>query len=183
MQLGINKRAIAMAAATLAVAGSATIGIAGTADAAVRPMADCGATWNDVGAPGNLYGYGFYYGTWTYAGQVEQQYQNCGGGVVNARAHFQWSSGFQSQFAGTMVQVDIESGSYGPTTGSSVMDSTVDKNVNSPGFEIHNAKPDHWAAEAQLVGTTYGCSPVARGTDWYYGTGTPQHAPVTGYCG
>ncbi|WP_189960157.1 hypothetical protein, partial [Streptomyces alanosinicus] len=62
------RKSLAVAATAIALCG---IGMsAPAANAAARPMAECNAPWNDVGAPGNLYGYGFYYGKWTYAGQV-----------------------------------------------------------------------------------------------------------------
>lgn len=76
LKLGTARRTIAMAAATLAVAGGTIIDVGGVAHAA---PASC--TIIDIGAPGNIYVGG------EYAGQVEQQYDSCG----SARAHFQYS--------------------------------------------------------------------------------------------
>ncbi|GAB2713218.1 hypothetical protein [Kitasatospora kifunensis] len=174
-----TRKTIAIAATAAALCG---IGIAApAANADVRPMADCGAPWNNVGSPGNLYGFGYY------AGQVEQQYQVCGGGVVNARGHFQWSADFQTRFPGTWVQVGTGSHYYGPDFPFTT-DNTTDKDVSSPGFEVHNAKPDQWWAFATLTSTPNGCtSPsdwdgTARGTDWLYANGTSVEAPDNASC-
>lgn len=76
LKIGTARRAIAMAAAALAIAGGTIIDVGGAADAA---PANC--TIINIGAPGSI-----YVGS-EYAGQVEQQYDSCG----NARAHFQYS--------------------------------------------------------------------------------------------
>ncbi|MFE9559403.1 hypothetical protein ACFYOD_39015 [Streptomyces sp. NPDC006703] len=170
-----------MSGRLLTVAVAAAIAAAGfvapAANASVRPFDGCGAAWNDVGSPGNLYAFADH----EYVGQVEQQYQVCGGGVVNARGHFQWSGTFQARYSGFMVTVEIDSHHYGPTGGPSTMDSEDSKNIYSPAFEIHHANPDQWWAQASLEGAACG-EPIARGTDWLYATGSPMAGPVEGHC-
>jgi hypothetical protein len=167
------KRLTVTMAAGLTLVAAGLVGTAGTAHA----DGDCGAAWNNVGSPANLYHYDNTISQYAYAGQVEQEYQNCGGGVVNARAHFQWSSWFQYEYSNSAVEVRIyatNSSDQGAEEGL-----TNRKDVYSDAVEIHHATPDAWQAQASL----YGCNPgYAAGTYWYYGTGSDWGTPSTGYC-
>ncbi|GHE12601.1 hypothetical protein [Streptomyces alanosinicus] len=166
-----TRGAVAMAVASLALAGGTTLATAGAAHA----DGDCGATWYDVGEPGSLYMQRSD-GGYIYVGEVEQQYQSCGGGVVNARGHFQWASAFQSAYPGKWINV----WQYSPYSNDSGSEwyQTYTKDAYSYPVEIHHASPDAWQAEATLNG----CGSYAKGTYWYYGTGTPWGNWYPGNC-
>ncbi|MFD7534739.1 hypothetical protein [Streptomyces sp. NPDC059819] len=135
---------------------------------------DCGAAWHDVGSPGNLK----VNSKQTYVGQVEQQYQSCGGGVTNVRAHFQWDGNFQRNYPGAVVHVDVFSPYY-KRAGDQWYSTATKDAYSSPGIEIHHASPDRWEAEANM-----NACPLsgAESTYWDYATGTPLSAPMEGWC-
>ncbi|QUQ64469.1 hypothetical protein [Kutzneria sp. CA-103260] len=169
LELGNARRTVALAASAIALAGGATVGLG---VAAAYADGDCGASWNNVGSPANMY----LTDGITYVGQVEQQYQNCGGGVVNARSHFQWAGSFQNSHPGDEVDV-WEYSPYSNDTGSQWY-YTYSKDAYSYPVEIHQANPDNWQARAALNG----CGDYAQGTYWAYRTGTPLGGEQTGYC-
>ncbi|MFE0459460.1 hypothetical protein ACFW1A_09390 [Kitasatospora sp. NPDC058965] len=163
---------IRKALSAVVVAGTALAGMT------VAPLAhadgDCGAAWHDVGSPANLR----INSKQTYVGQVEQQYQSCGGGITNVRAHFQWAGSFQQNYSGWVVHVSVFSPYYQRAGDQWYSEATKDA-YSSPGIEIHHASPDAWTADATLTPCPLS---GAVSTYWYYGAGTSWAAPNDGWC-
>lgn len=153
------RRTIAMAATSLAIAGGTAVGTAGTANAAA---ASCSIIL--IGSPGNV-----YVGS-TYAGQVEQEYDNCG----NAAAHFQWSGNFYPNGSATAT-VNIRSTNGTGSIGESVnIPVSWGKDITTPFVPIHSATQDTWYASVSVNG-----GPCAAGSFHDYATGG-NSAPA--YC-
>lgn len=206
---GKTRRAIAMAAATLAVAGGATLGLGGAAHAqataashpahkhGVRNPAATRAPATgcviNVGLPGD------YYYKGVRAGQIEQQFDICPGDsdYHHVMAHWQWDGAFQANPANAGVYVYLAVGSpfwSGPpgsgsggtwwnslSGGPSFVNGPKDAYTVDP-YSYNVASPDEWRAGAML-----GQGPTASGcTQWgslhYYGDGSEQDVPVGG-CG
>ncbi|WP_034086708.1 hypothetical protein [Streptacidiphilus albus] len=125
---------VALTATALAATGI-SLGTAGTAQAAA---ADCSVI--NIGSPGTIYS-----GT-TEVGQVEQQYEVCGG-VDYARAHYQWASGFASKNPNQYVNVFVDSSNYSQQgEGGGYASGSPDVWTNW--VNIHSASPDTWQASA-----------------------------------
>ena len=133
------RRTIALTAAALAATGI-SLGTAGTAHAAA---ADC--TVINIGSPGTL--------TISYnnqeIGQVEQQYQVCGG-VDETRAHYQWASVFENGNPNAEVYVAAY-GSGGGINSSYDAYASQGQNVYSNWVDIHSSNPDTWQASVTLM--------------------------------
>ncbi|MFD7828158.1 hypothetical protein [Kitasatospora sp. NPDC059803] len=162
------------------IAAAVIAGATALSGLAIAPTAhadgDCGAPWNNVGSPGNLYINSYR----TYVGQVEQQYQHCSSTVTNVRAHFQWSGTFQQTNAGATIHVSVFSPYYGQA-GDQYLDTNTKDVYSWPGIEIHHANPDRWEAQAILVPCRL-VNSAAESTYWDYGTGSPYGIPVQSSC-
>ncbi|WBO69692.1 MULTISPECIES: hypothetical protein [Streptomyces] len=156
-----SRRAIATAAATLALTGSAAIGVGSTARAATAQATPASCTIIDIGNPGSI-----NIDT-MYGGQVEQQYDSCG----NVRAHFQYSYNFWSihrgfgSYQGNRYSAHpcVQTLNYVPqacATGDTVDGPTQD--VYTAWVPIHSANPDTWQA---VVTSPTGCSEA--GGSWH----------------
>lgn len=155
-----TRRAVAMSAAALALAGGTAVTTAGSASAAVKP-ATC--NWINIGTPGN------YTLDGVYAGQVEQQYNNCG----TARAHWQWSTAYRNAHPNARVTVSVESWTVPVVSDSPVTwYASASPDAYSYGADIHSASPDEWFADAVVVGDTgHSCRYSAGGSVHAYATG------------
>ncbi|MDH6133682.1 hypothetical protein P3T37_003080 [Kitasatospora sp. MAA4] len=148
-KLRTTRRAAALAAATLAIAGGTAIGVGGTAQAAPTSC-----TIGNIGNPGRISVNGYY------AGEVEQQYDGCG----NVRAHFQYDTTYWNTHSGDSwsaypcVQT-LDYHGQACATGD-----TVDgpQDVYSGWVPIHNANPDTWQA---IVTIPNACSEA--GGSWH----------------
>ncbi|MEK2492113.1 hypothetical protein WN990_21395 [Kitasatospora purpeofusca] len=148
-------------AAVLLAVGIAAGGVATAAPASARTTA-CNII--NIGQPGNVYWHG------QYAGQVEQQYDNCG----HVLAHWQWAGAFQAANPGAYLYVGLRSpygysnqwGSYGVNT----------KDVTVGWVDIHAVDPDAWIAMASVNGCNW-----AYGSEHWYG-GADWAGPVNSSC-
>lgn len=163
------RRAIAVTAATLALAGGATIGAADTAGATTHPspqlrttapaLASSSCTWLNIGQPGNVYGR-----NGAYAGQVEQMYESCPGSSGTVWAHYQWAQTYLNTYGGDNITLDVSS-PYGPVTSYSGTLGEGSKDWYFGGVDHGLPNPDAWRAGASF--DLNGC--VAWGTLHWYG--------------
>lgn len=158
------RRTASLAAGLTAVAA---LGLAGTpAHALVRP-ATC--TVVDIGQPAKIYAHGMY------AGEVEQQYDNC----HNVRSHYQWSSAFRSTYPGSSVFVDVMDHA-GDTAGSGGNTAYQGADVYSSWVYIYTYGADTWAADAGVNGP---CTTGDAVGDWHdYSNGAEFGAPANASC-
>lgn len=155
-------------AASLMAAGgaaAAAVALAGTpAHAQVRP-ATC--TVINIGQPGRITVNG------VYAGEVEQQYDNC----HHVRAHFRWSAGFRSADSGAEVFLDADA-SPGSTYGDESAYAYQSPDAYSDWTYIYSGGADTWEAEASVGAPT--CTTGYANGDWHdyangaeFGSATP----------
>jgi hypothetical protein len=161
---GSRSRAAYLAVAGLAAAAAAGLSTA-PAHAAVRP-ATC--TVVDIGKPGQVFIQG------VYAGEVEQQYDNC----HDVRSHFQWSSSFRSANASASVYLDVDYG--GGTYGSGGNTAYQAQDAYSSWVNIYTGGQNTWRADAVVSG---GCAAPDAYGDWHdYATGGESGSPQPASC-
>ncbi|HET9172010.1 MAG TPA: hypothetical protein VFN97_21435 [Actinospica sp.] len=157
-------------AASVAAAGCtavAAVALAGTpAHAQVRP-ASC--TVVDIGQPGKIYVAG------AYAGEVEQQYDNC----HDVRSHFQWSSAFRSANPSAYVSLDADYGSGTAGSGGGYAYQAQDE--YSSWAYIYTNGANTWRADAIVDGSACGTGD-AYGDYHDYATGAEFGSPTNASC-
>lgn len=160
----VRRSASLVAAACTAVAWA---GLAGTAAHAAVTPATC--TVINIGQPAKFYAHG------TYAGEVEQQYDNC----HNVRSHFQWSAAFRSAYPGAHVWLDaMEAG--GDTAGSGGNYAYQAADAYSSWVYIYTDGADTWAADGGIDGP---CTTADGIGDWHdYTNGAEFGSPSDASC-
>ncbi|MFD9127048.1 hypothetical protein [Kitasatospora sp. NPDC059571] len=111
----------------------------------------------NIGQPGNISISG------QYAGQVEQQYDNC----HNVRAHWQWSSSYRTYHGSSQIIVFAEgwNGTVGVDPNSPWRPASVAQDYYSPWTYIYANGENTWRGRAE-VSADNGAYCVAWG-DWH----------------
>jgi hypothetical protein len=153
-----------MAAGGTAVAAVALVGT--PAHAQVRPAA---CTVVNIGLPGKVYVHN------VYAGEVEQQYDNC----HDVRAHFQWSSAFRAANPNAVVLLSVMAPNGDWLAGGGFRASQSQDAFGAWGY-VYTAGDDTWDAAA---GVQAACNTPNATGDWHdYTTGAEYGSPSPGSC-
>ncbi|MEU8974591.1 hypothetical protein AB0D11_35910 [Streptomyces monashensis] len=148
LRLGKSRRAVALAAVTLAGVGAIRVG--GTADAETRATTSCGRSGEGKAETYNAYG--------MVAGTITQIYDSCSRHVTAERT---WDSRYVAAFAarGSVVDFGYGQGLDGGVPDFASESTATDANntgqlasdyASGEGRSIYDASPDSWRVGADL---------------------------------
>lgn len=156
--MGLKRRiGTGTAALVLSVWGAVGLGAGAAHAVSGQSVTPAGCTVIDIGLPGNITING------QYAGQVEQQYDNC----HNVRSHWQWSSTYRNYHSSSSVIAWAEgyNGSIGMDTNRPWRLASEAQDYFSPWTYIYVNGENTWRAHVEVAADNHAYC-VARG-DWH----------------